>query len=59
METVIPPVDRGLIEKELTDELFVRDTNNGHNKIYIFNRYFMIPKMFKTFIIINSINIFH
>ncbi len=36
METVIPPVDRGLIEKELTDELFVRDTNNGHNKIYIF-----------------------
>jgi len=36
METVIPPVDRTLIEKELTDELFVRDTNNGHNHIYIF-----------------------
>ena len=36
METVIPPVDRQLIEKELTDELFVRDTNNGHNEIYIF-----------------------
>lgn len=36
METVIPQVDRMLIEKELTDELFVRDTNNGHNQIYIF-----------------------
>ncbi len=36
METIIPPVDRVLIEKELTDELFVRDTNNGINKIYIF-----------------------
>ncbi|MBN2173232.1 MAG: GNAT family N-acetyltransferase [Bacteroidales bacterium] len=36
METVIPPVDRVLLEKELTDELFVRDTNNGRNKIYIF-----------------------
>ena len=36
METVIPPVDRMLIEKELTEKLFVRDTNNGHNEIYIF-----------------------
>lgn len=36
METIIPPVDRTLIEKELTDELFFRDTNNGNNKIYIF-----------------------
>ncbi len=36
METVISPVDRTLLEKELTDELFFRDTNNGQNKIYIF-----------------------
>jgi hypothetical protein len=36
METIIPPVDRQLLEKELTDDLFFRDTNNGHNKIYIF-----------------------
>lgn len=36
METVIPPVDRTLLRKELTKELFIRDTNNGHNQIYIF-----------------------
>ena len=36
METIIPPVDRTLLEKELTKELFVRETNNGHNQIYIF-----------------------
>lgn len=36
METVIPPVDRWLLEQELTNELFFRDTNNGNNKIYVF-----------------------
>lgn len=36
METIISPVDRTLLKKELTKELFVRDTNNGSNKIYIF-----------------------
>jgi hypothetical protein len=36
METVISPVDRTLLRKELTKELFVRDTNNGNNQIYIF-----------------------
>jgi hypothetical protein len=36
METVISPVDRTLLKKELTRDLFVRDTNNGHNQIYIF-----------------------
>ncbi len=36
METIIPPVDRTLLKKELTKELFVRDTNNGHNQIYVF-----------------------
>ena len=37
MKTIIPPVDRKLLEKELTQEKFVRDTNNGNNKIYIFS----------------------
>lgn len=37
METIIPQVDAELLENELTDEKFVRDTNNGHNKIYIFS----------------------
>jgi hypothetical protein len=36
METIIPPVDRQLLDKELSDKLFFRDTNNGNNKIYIF-----------------------
>ncbi len=36
METIINPVDRTLLKKELTKELFVRDTNNGNNQIYIF-----------------------
>ncbi len=35
METIIPPVDRDLLLKELTRERFVRDTNNGKNEIYI------------------------
>jgi hypothetical protein len=37
METIIPPVDRNLLDKELTDDVFVRDTNFGNNKIYIFS----------------------
>ncbi|RLD81982.1 MAG: hemolysin [Bacteroidetes bacterium] len=35
METIIPPVDRALIEKELTDDRFIRDTNNANNKIFV------------------------
>ena len=35
METIITTVDRGLLEKELTKDRFVRDTNHGNNKIYI------------------------
>jgi hypothetical protein len=35
METIIPPVDRALIEKELTDDTFIRDTNNANNRIYV------------------------
>jgi hypothetical protein len=36
MEPVIPPVDRRFLKKELTSELFVRETNNGSNQIFIF-----------------------
>jgi hypothetical protein len=36
MEPIIPAVDPNLLEQELTDHNFVRNTNNGHNKIYIF-----------------------
>ncbi len=35
MQTIIPPVDRALIEKELNEERFIRDTNNANNKIYV------------------------
>ncbi|MCT4624978.1 MAG: GNAT family N-acetyltransferase [Schleiferiaceae bacterium] len=34
---IIPPVNRELIEAELTDERFVRETNKGGNKIYFIN----------------------
>lgn len=35
METIIPPVDKKLLEQELNEDMFLRDTNNGNNKIYI------------------------
>jgi hypothetical protein len=35
MKAVIPPVDRNLIKQELTNERFIRKTNNGSNLIYI------------------------
>jgi hypothetical protein len=37
MKTVIPPVDKALLDAELTPEKFVRKTNNGNNLIYIFD----------------------
>ena len=39
METIISPIDRSLLEKELTKEKFVRKTNNGNNSIYIFSNF--------------------
>lgn len=36
METIISPIEKSLILKDLKDEFYVRDTNNGHNKIYVF-----------------------
>jgi len=35
METIIPPVDRVLLEKELNEDRYVRKTNHGDNVIYI------------------------
>jgi hypothetical protein len=35
MRPIIEPVDRELIEKELTDEKLLRKTNNGNNLIYV------------------------
>lgn len=39
MKEVIPPVDKALIEKELTRERFLRNTNNGSNELYIVNHH--------------------
>lgn len=37
MQEIIAPVDRSLIKKELTKDLFIRYTNNGRNEIYVVN----------------------
>lgn len=37
MKTIIPPVDKRLLENELTKERLLRQTNNGSNLIYIVN----------------------
>ncbi len=39
MMNIIKPVDRSLLEKELSDDKFVRKTNNGSNEIYIINHH--------------------
>lgn len=38
-EEIIAPIAKELIERELTEELYVRDTNKGGNKIYILNHH--------------------
>jgi hypothetical protein len=35
IEDIIPPVDRSLLENELTTDKFIKKTNNGNNLIYI------------------------
>jgi len=35
MENIIDPVAKNVLESELTADKFIRDTNNGDNKIYI------------------------
>ncbi|MBK6346692.1 MAG: GNAT family N-acetyltransferase [Bacteroidales bacterium] len=37
MENIIPPVDRELLLKELTEDKLIRKTNAGNNLIYILN----------------------
>ncbi|ERJ59709.1 GNAT family N-acetyltransferase [Sphingobacterium paucimobilis] len=37
MEEIIAPIDRGLIKAELTEEAFLRYTNNGNNEVYLVN----------------------
>jgi hypothetical protein len=39
METIIPPVNRELLLKELTEERLIRKTNAGNNLIYIVNHF--------------------
>jgi len=36
METIIDPVNPDLLEAELTDSKLLRNTNNGHNRIFVF-----------------------
>lgn len=35
METIIEPIDKALLKKELTQDKKLRDTNKGHNEIYV------------------------
>jgi len=37
MKTIIPAVDKSLLEKELTKNRLLRETNNGNNLIYVVN----------------------
>lgn len=37
MQEIIAPVDRDLIKAELTEEAFIRYTNNGKNEVYLIN----------------------
>jgi hypothetical protein len=37
MQDIIAPIDRESIKKELTEEAFLRYTNNGNNEVYLVN----------------------
>ena len=39
MQTIIEPVGKNVLETELSEERFVRDTNNGENEIYIITQH--------------------
>lgn len=39
LSDIIPAIDRNLIESELKNGRFIRDTNNGNNEIYIVNHH--------------------
>ena len=38
-EYILPPIDRELLRSELNENVFIRDTNKGDNKIYIVNHH--------------------
>lgn len=46
METIISPIDKEVMVKELKQEFFIRKTNNGSNEIYIFDAH-QCPNMMK------------
>ncbi len=35
MKSIIPPIDREILKKELTEDKFLRPTNKAHNEIYV------------------------
>src|SRR6056297_804360 len=35
MKDIISPVDKTILDKELTEDKFIRNTNNGNNELYI------------------------
>ncbi len=37
MKKIIDPIDRTVLKKELSEDIFLRDTNNGNNKVYVFS----------------------
>jgi hypothetical protein len=39
MQEIIPAVERAVLKKELTEEKFLRYTNNGNNYIYLINHH--------------------
>jgi hypothetical protein len=39
MKSIIPAIDKAIIESELNENTFVRNTNKGNNKIYIINHH--------------------
>jgi len=39
MKPIIPPVDRDLIESELTESKFLRNTNNGGNQLFVITQH--------------------
>ena len=50
MMEIIDPIDRALIEKELTDEVFVRPTNNGGNQLFIIDLYLLLIRVIFSFL---------
>lgn len=39
MKSIIPAIDKAILESELNENTFIRNTNKGNNKIYIVNHH--------------------